>query len=113
MTLLSDVNSLGFQEDLVSNWEPAHSLMEDAGSGAEIAPCLLALAVAHLPLCFWQGEWPVRIWLALFRCALSPLFCEQTRLCLRAFHEKALSLSFFLNFLSLSGYPTIWVAISR
>ena len=31
-----------------SNWEPAHSLMEDAGSGAEIAPHLLALA---LPTC--------------------------------------------------------------
>ena len=31
---------------MVSNWEPAHSLVEDAISGAEFALCLLALAVA-------------------------------------------------------------------
>ena len=34
-------------EDLVSNWEPAHSLVEDAISGAEIASHLLALDVAR------------------------------------------------------------------
>ena len=54
-TLLADVNCLGSQEDLVNNWELAHSLVEDAISGAEIAPRLPALAVAHLPLCLWQG----------------------------------------------------------
>ena len=54
-TLLVDVNRPGSQEDLVSNWEPARSLVEDAVSGAEFAPCLLALAVAHLPLV--GGEW--------------------------------------------------------
>ena len=53
MTLLSDVNSLGFQEDLVSNWEPARSLVEDIVSGAETVPHLLALDVARLPLCLW------------------------------------------------------------
>ena len=37
-TLLVDVNHLGSQEDLVRNWEPAHSLVEDAISGAEIDP---------------------------------------------------------------------------
>ena len=31
VTLLADVNRPGSQEDLVSNWEPAHSLVEDAG----------------------------------------------------------------------------------
>ena len=46
----ADVNCSGSQEDLVSNWEPARSLVEDAVSGAEFAPCLLALAVTHLPL---------------------------------------------------------------
>ena len=56
VTLLADVNCLGSQEDLVSNWEPAHSLVEDAISGAEIAPRLPSLAVAHLPLCLRQGE---------------------------------------------------------
>ena len=35
-TLLVDVNHPGSQEDLVSNWEPAHCLVEDAVSGAEI-----------------------------------------------------------------------------
>ena len=56
MTLLVDVNHPGSQEDLVSNWEPSHCLVEEAVSGAKIAPCLLALAVAHLTLCLRQGE---------------------------------------------------------
>ena len=82
-TLLVDVNHLGSQEDLVINWEPAHSLVKDAMSGAVIAPCLLALAVALLPLCFWQGNEPVCSCLALLWYLLNPLFCEQARLCLR------------------------------
>ena len=47
MTLLAVVNLPGSQEDVVSNWEPAHSLLEDSISGAEIgaASCLLALAI--------------------------------------------------------------------
>ena len=56
VTLLADVNCPGSLEDLVSNWEPAHSLVEDAVSGAEIAPCLPALAVGHLPLCLQAGR---------------------------------------------------------
>ena len=59
-TLLVDVSHPGSQEDLVSNWEPDHNLVEDAVSGAKIAPCLLALAVAHLPFCLqWWGWWGV------------------------------------------------------
>ena len=54
-TLLEDVNCPGSQEDLVNNWEPAHSLVENASSGAEIAPCLPALSIARLPLYLWQG----------------------------------------------------------
>ena len=54
-TLLMDVNRPGSQEDLVSDWEPAHSLVGDAVSGAEFAPFLLALAGACLPPCLWQG----------------------------------------------------------
>ena len=65
MTLLAVVNHPGSQEDLVSNWEPAHSLVEDAVSGAEIASRLPALAIVGLPLCHWQAEGPARIWLAL------------------------------------------------
>ena len=45
VTLLADVNRLGSQEDLVSNWEPACSLVEDDISGAEIAPFWLWLSL--------------------------------------------------------------------
>ena len=31
VTLLADVNRPGSQEDVISNWEPAHGLVEDAG----------------------------------------------------------------------------------
>ena len=110
-TLLAEVNHPGSQADLVSNWEPAHSLMEDAGSGAKIAPCLLALAVTYLLLCLWWGKWPVCSWLALFWYSLSPLFCEQTRLCLRIFHGKVLSLSLWLSH-SLGCYLTCYLNLS-
>ena len=54
MTLLADVNHPGSQEDVVSNWEPAQSLVEDVVSGAEMAPRLLTLALARLRLCLWR-----------------------------------------------------------
>ena len=58
VALLVDVNHPGPQEDLVSNWEPAHRFVEDAVSRGEIAPRPPALAVARLPLCFWWGmDW--------------------------------------------------------
>ena len=82
MTLLADVNCPGSQEDLVSKWEPAHSLVEDAISGAEIAPHLQALAVARLPVCLQQVEGLVHSQLALLWYSFSPLFCEWARLCL-------------------------------
>ena len=111
MTLLADANCLGSQGDVVSNWEPTHSLVEDAISGAEISPCLPALAVTRLPLCLWWGNGPVRSWLALLWYSLNPLFCEQAQLCLRLelFMGKfSLSVSFFL-----SVYPTVCFPISR
>ena len=46
--LLVDVNRPGYQEDLVSNWEPACSLVEDAISVAKIAPFQLWLSPACL-----------------------------------------------------------------
>ena len=57
--VLVDVNLLGSQEVLVCNRQPVHSLVENSASGAEIAaaPCLLPLAVVHLPLCPWYGGW--------------------------------------------------------
>ena len=51
-------------------------------SGAEITPCLLALPVAHLPLCLWER--PVHSQLALLWYSLTRLFCEHARLHLRA-----------------------------
>ena len=75
-TILADVNHPGFQEDLVSNWEPAHNLVEDAISGAEIAPCFLALAVAHLPLCLWRGDRPVHSRLSLLWYLLNNFTCS-------------------------------------
>ena len=57
--ILADVNQPGFLENVVSNWETGHSLVEDAISGAKIAaaPYLLGLAVAHLPLLLQRGTW--------------------------------------------------------
>ena len=100
-------------EDLVSNWEPAHSLVEDAVSGSLIAPCLPVLAVACLPLCLRRGDRPVCSWLALLWYSLNPLFSEPARLCLRIelFRGKFSLSRFFPP--SLSGYPTVWVAISH
>ena len=98
VTLLADVNHPGSQEDVVSNWKPTHSLVKDAFSGAEIAPCLLVLAVTHLPLCLQQGHGPVCNRLTLLWYSLNPLFCEWARLCLRwkLFRGKfSLSLSLF------------------
>ena len=95
-------------EDFVHNWEPTHSVIEDAISGAEIAPFRLWLSPACLSAS--GGGWANLQLLALWF-SLSPLFCEQAWQCLRLelFMGKfSLSLSFF----SLSGYPTIWVAIS-
>ena len=56
MTLLADINHSGTQEDMVSNWESAHSLVEDGFSGAKIAtaPCFLGLVVTRLPFCLWE-----------------------------------------------------------
>ena len=83
--------------------------MEDAISGAEIASCFLTLAIARLLLCLWLGEGPVRSWLALlwFRSAL----CSVTGPgC--ASELFARKFSHFLIVFFLSGYPTVWVAIS-
>ena len=52
-------------------------------SGAKIAPCLQALAVACLPLCLQRGDGPVHSRLTPLWYLLSPLFCELASLCLR------------------------------
>ena len=74
MTILGDVNLPGLKEDLVSSWEPAHSLVEDAISGAKIVPfgsgCRLPDSLLLV------GDGPVHSRLALLWYSLSPLFCE-------------------------------------
>ena len=55
--ILADVNQPGFQEDVVSNWEPGYSLAEDAVSGAKIAaaPYLWSGSPASLPPVGYRG----------------------------------------------------------
>ena len=110
MTLRADVNRPGSQDDMVSNWEPAHSLVEDAISAAEMAPRLLATAVTRLPLCLWRARGhPAASQLSFVsRSVLCSLSGQgQAVPLVRAFCWKVLSLSFFL-----CGYPTVGVAIS-
>ena len=106
VTLLADVNRLGSQEDLVSNWEPACSLVEHAISAADFAPRLLAQAVARQSLCLLWGEGLVHSRLALLWYALSVLFCELVRQCFRL---ELLAGKFSLSppFFILSGYPSL------
>ena len=58
MTYLADVNCPGCQEDGCSSGEHAHSLVEDAVSGAKTvaAPCIQALAVTYLHLCLQRKK---------------------------------------------------------
>ena len=103
-TLLVDVNHPKSQEDVVSNWEPACSLVEDAISGAKIAPCLLPLAVAHLPLCLWHGVGQSVVgWLSSsdhsVLCSMSRPGCA---LDLSFSQENSLPLSLSFFFLSLA-----------
>ena len=110
-----DVNCPGSQEDLVSNWEPAHSLVEDAVSGAEIAPHLPALDVTRLPLCLQRGMGRSAAgWLSSgvhsILCSVSGPACA-----LELFSEKfslSLSLSFFSLWLSHSLYRYLTLAPS-
>ena len=116
MTLLADVNCPGSQKDVVSNWQPAHSLVKDVVSGAEIAlaPYLPVLAIALLSLCL-QGRRVLnisRLALLWYLIGKIPLFCEHTRgdhAALEPFTGKVPPPLFFC----LSGYPTVWVAISH
>ena len=94
------VNHPGSQEDLVSNWEPAGSLVKGAISETKIGPRLPTLAATCLPLCLQRGQGPVRSQLALLWYLLSPLFCEQAWQCfsLELFAGKFfLSLFFFFS----------------
>ena len=76
MTRLADVSLARSQEDLVSNWEPARSLVEDVISGAQMAQLPSSYdcrTPAPLPP---AGEGLVRSQPALLCYWLSPLFSE-------------------------------------
>ena len=73
-TLQEDVNCPESQEVLVSNQKPARSLVEDAVSGAKIAPFWLWLSPTWLSAS--GGRWPVHSRLVLLWYSLSPFFCE-------------------------------------
>ena len=93
VTLLAGVNRPGSQEDMVSNWEPTHSLVEDASLCCRNWTSPLPYGSgyytpASLPPA--GGEEPVHSQLALLWYSLNPLFCEQFRLRLRAFRGKVL-----------------------
>ena len=85
MTLLADVNCSRYRGDLVSNWEPARSLVEVAVSGVEFAPCLPASGGA------WAGpQLASSPWYLLNPCS------EQAWLCFRLdLFTGKLSLSLF------------------
>ena len=111
VALLADINCPGSQKDLVSNWEPAHSLVEDAVCGAEIAPHLPALDVTRLPLCLQRGMGRSAAgWLSSgvhsILCSVSGPACA-----LELFSEKfslSLSLSLALpQFISLSHISSL------
>ena len=109
VALLVDVSRPGSQEDLLSNCEPAQSLVEDAISGAEIALRLPTLAAAYLPPSLpLAGDGPVRSRLALLWYSLSRWFCERAWQCLRL---ELFTGEFSLALFPLSGCPTVWVAI--
>ena len=97
-----DVNCPGSQEDLVSNWEPTRSLVEDAISGAEIAP---ALGLWLSPTCLSAsgGRW------ADSQTASSPLVFSQSFVLSRP--NSALGYSFLWES-SLSLFLSLWLSHS-
>ena len=101
MTLLVGVNHPEYQEVLVSNWKPACILVEDAISGAKIAPFWLWLPLSCLPAS--SGGW------ASPQPASSPLvFAQSFVLCVahQCLRLELLAGKFFLSFfLSFFFFP--------
>ena len=112
VTLLADVNYPGSQEDLVSNWSLLTVWWRMPSLGLRL-PLAFGSCFAHLPLYLQWEEGPVCSQLPLLWYLLNFLFCEWARLCLRLeLFAGKFSLSLFFFFF-LSGYSTVWVAISR
>ena len=81
-------------------------MVEDAVSGAKIAPLPPALAVACLSLCLQWGGGLVSSLLALLWYSLSPLLCVRTWQCLRL----ELFAGKFSLFLSISFFLCLWLS---
>ena len=90
----------------LSNWEPAHSLVEGAISGAEIASRLPALDVARRGM----GQ-SIASSLSFGICSILCSMSWPGSACswVRTFCGEVLSL---FSFFPLSGHPTVLVAIS-
>ena len=80
-TLPADVNHPESQEVLVSDWEPACSLVEDPSLGPRL-PLSGSGCPSPASLCL-AGDGPVHSLLALLWYLLRPLFYEQAWQCLR------------------------------
>ena len=110
-----DPSRIPSQEDVIINSQPAHSLVEDAVSGAEFAgaPCLPSLTVVHLPLCLWgrralNGSWLALPWYSLGHAQSFILWMRQeSPCCVRVFHRKG---PFFV---CVSGDLTVWIAMAQ
>ena len=99
-TLLANDNCPVSHEDMVSSWEPAHSLVENAdlwGRDCPLPSCSGCCTPASLPM---EGEGLACIWLALLWCSVNPLFCERARLWVRL--EPFVGKFFFFSPLWLS-----------
>ena len=93
------------QEDVVSNWEPVHISVEDAGlCDRDCSSPLPSGSGCHVPASLppARGRGLYAAKLALLSYLLSHLLCEQASLHVRVFGGKVLSLSFFS-----SGNPTV------
>ena len=104
-TLLADVNHLGSQEDFVSNREPAHSVVEDAGLWGRECPlpsgsgCRLPVSLPPVGggACTQPTSSPIHSIL----CSVRAPGCVLGN-----------SLLWESSLIFLSGYPTVWDVIS-
>ena len=90
---------------MVSDWEPANSLVEDAWSLGPRLPLAFLLWLSHTCLsASGVGKGPVHSCLALLWYLLNPLFCEQTRLHVRLEPFTGKVLFLFFSSLAISQF---------
>ena len=110
VTLLASVNRPASQEDMISNWEPAHSLWKMRSLRLRLQQTLAFWLWLSLTCLSASREGPVCNWLALLWYLLYPLFCECARGHCASLEPFAGKLFFFF---CLSGNLIILVAISH